>query len=52
LSLEAIAEEPSFVAAARRLGYVQSAVSQQLRALETITGTRPCNARAEAWRVF
>ena len=40
LSLEAIAEEPSFVAAARRLGYVQSAVSQQLRALETITGTR------------
>ena len=40
LCLEAVAEEPSFVAAARRLGYVQSAVSQQLRALESITGTR------------
>jgi DNA-binding transcriptional LysR family regulator len=40
LCLEAIAEEPSFVAAARRLGYVQSAVSQQLRALESLTGTR------------
>jgi DNA-binding transcriptional LysR family regulator len=40
LSLEAIAEEPSFGAAARRLGYVQSAVSQQLRALESLTGTR------------
>jgi DNA-binding transcriptional LysR family regulator len=40
LTLEALAEGPSFVAAARRLGYVQSAVSQQLRALETMTGTR------------
>ena len=40
LCLEAVAEEPSFVAAARRLGYVQSAVSQQLRALESLTGTR------------
>jgi len=40
LCLEAIAEEPSFVAAARRLGYVQSAVSQQLSALESLTGTR------------
>lgn len=39
LCLEAVAEEPSFVAAARRLGYVQSAVSQQLRALEALTGT-------------
>jgi DNA-binding transcriptional LysR family regulator len=38
LCLEAVAEEPSFVAAARRLGYVQSAVSQQLRALELLTG--------------
>lgn len=40
LCLEAVAEEPSFVAAARRLGYVQSAVSQQLRTLESLTGTR------------
>lgn len=40
LCLEAVAEEPSFVTAARRLGYVQSAVSQQLRALESLTGTR------------
>jgi DNA-binding transcriptional LysR family regulator len=40
LCLEAVAEEPSFVAAARRLGYVQSAVSQQLSALESLTGTR------------
>lgn len=40
LCLEAVAEEPSFVAAARRLGYVQSAVSQQLRALESLTGAR------------
>jgi DNA-binding transcriptional LysR family regulator len=39
LCLEAVAEEPSFVAAARRLGYVQSAVSQQLNALEALTGT-------------
>lgn len=40
LCLEAVAEEPSFVAAARRLGYVQSAVSQQLRTLESLTGMR------------
>lgn len=40
LSLEAVAEGPSFVAAARRLGYVQSAISQQLRTLETLTGMR------------
>jgi molybdate transport repressor ModE-like protein len=40
LSLEAIAEEQSFVAAATRLGYVQSAVSQQLRTLEELLGVR------------
>jgi DNA-binding transcriptional LysR family regulator len=37
-TLQAIAEEGSFVRAAERLGYAQSAVSQQLAALEGIVG--------------
>ena len=37
-SLTAIAEAGSFTAAAVRLGYTQSAVSKQVRALETATG--------------
>lgn len=38
-SLVAIAEAGSFTAAAERLGYTQSAVSKQVRALETAAGT-------------
>ncbi|MEI4277856.1 LysR family transcriptional regulator [Klenkia terrae] len=37
-SLRAIAESGSFTAAAERLGYTQSAVSKQVRALETAAG--------------
>jgi DNA-binding transcriptional LysR family regulator len=39
-ALEAVAEEGSFSAAGDRLGYVQSAVSHQVAALETIVGKR------------
>ncbi|MBB3674758.1 DNA-binding transcriptional LysR family regulator [Modestobacter versicolor] len=37
-SLKAVAEAGSFTVAAERLGYTQSAVSKQVRALETATG--------------
>lgn len=39
-TLAAIHEERSFRAAAQRLGYVQSAISQQITSLEAMVGTR------------
>jgi DNA-binding transcriptional LysR family regulator len=49
-ALQALAEEASFHGAARRLGYSQPAVSQQLAALERIVGTQLVNRPASRSR--
>jgi DNA-binding transcriptional LysR family regulator len=45
-ALEAVVREGSFARAAERLGYTQSALSQQIRALERIVGLRLLDRRA------
>lgn len=51
VALRAVAEEGSLAAAARRLGYSQPAVSQQLVALERIVGSRLIGRHAGARHV-
>jgi molybdate transport repressor ModE-like protein len=51
-ALQAIAEEGSFGRAATRLGYTQSAISQQIAALERIVGARLVERPGGPRRVF
>jgi molybdate transport repressor ModE-like protein len=46
LALKTVAEEKSLAAAARRLGYSQPAISQQISSLEQIVGSRLVERRA------
>ena len=51
-ALQAVSEEGSFGRAATRLGYTQSAISQQIAALERIVGTRLVERPGGPRRVF
>ncbi len=51
VTLQTVAEERSLAGAARRLGYSQPAVSQQLAALERLVGSRLVDRRAGAREV-
>src|ERR671923_1997986 len=51
VALRALAEERSFRAAAKRLGYTQSAVSQQIAMLERLVGQRLVERSAGGRRV-
>jgi DNA-binding transcriptional LysR family regulator len=51
-ALQAVSEEGSFGRAATKLGYTQSAISQQIAALERIVGTRLVERPGGPRRVF
>ena len=49
IALKAIADEGSFGKAAEKLGYTQSAISQQIAALERIVGLRLIERDRGVW---
>ena len=51
-ALQAVSEQGSFGRAATRLGYTQSAISQQIASLERIVGTRLVERPGGPRRVF